>query len=156
MASRKTIHKARTGAGIKVGDTTLPAASAEHYKEGAHDFVKIGDLRVLVTNDGPWWFAQGLEIDYTAQGKDADEVKEKFVRGLAATAHAYIMEFGTIQKLLRPASADILRELSNASSKGLLVISTLSEHELDAPVKTVLPFSGIRYFERREPVMALA
>lgn len=149
MASRKTIHKA-TRKSIKVGDVTLPGTSAEHYKEGAHDFVKIGDLRVLVTKDGPWWFAQGLEIDYTAQGKSLDEVKDKFIRGLAATAHAYIMEFGSIQKLLRPAPADVLRELSNASSKGLLNISTLSEHELEAPIKRALPFSGVRYFERRE------
>jgi len=124
--------------------------TAEHYKEGAHDVVKIGDLRVLVVKEGPWWFAHGLEIDYTAQGTSLEEVKDRFARGLAVTAHAYIEKFGSIKKFLRPASADVLLELADASEKKLLTMSTMSLRELqvEEPVQRALPFSGIHFFER--------
>lgn len=135
--------------------TARKGTTAGHYKDGARDIIKIGDLRVLITQEGPWWFAQGLEIDYAAQGKSLEEVKEKFARGLCATAHAYILEFGGIDKFLRPAPADILRALASASAKGILRLSTESEHGLMEPISQTLPFTGITYFEkRREPAVA--
>jgi hypothetical protein len=138
--AKKTIFKAKGG-----------NATATHYKEGERDVVEIGDLRVLVVQDDKWWFAQGLEIDCSAQGRSEEEVKQAFLRSLVATAHAYLTELGSIQKFLRPAPPEVLRELVGASSKGLLSISTVSEHEIERikpPVRESLPFSGITFYRR--------
>lgn len=135
--------------------------TAEHLRDEDHDYVKLGDLGVLVARDGDWWFAQGLEIDYTAQGKSDEEAIENFTRGLMATADAYLEEFGSIEKFLRP-STDVLRELAKASERKLLKVTIKSMHELhrlpdkEAAVRA-LPFSGIRFFERLvEPLGATA
>jgi hypothetical protein len=145
--SKKTILTAKGG-----------EATAKHYKEGAHDLVEIGDLRVLVMQDGDWWFAQGLEIDCSAQGKSEEDVKEAFVQSLVATSHAYLAELGSIQKFLRPAPPEVLRDLVGAGVKGMLKVSTLTAHELEPikPVREVLPFSGITFFRRlgESPAMA--
>ena len=132
-------------------------ATAEHYKDGPRDVVKIGNLRVLVIRDGSWWLAQGLEIDYAAQGTSLDDVKEKFLHGLAGTAHAYLDKFGSIERFLRPASADALRELAIASERKMLKLSSTTEHEMPlAEPMRQLPFSGISFFERCDPEPALA
>lgn len=126
-------------------------ATAKHYKEGERDVVEIGELRVLVVQDGDWWFAQGLEIDCSAQGKSEEEVKTAFMRSLVATAHAYLTELGSIQKFLRPAPPEVLRELVGAGAKGMLSISTTSEHEIERvkpPVRKSLPFSGVTFYRR--------
>ena len=136
-------------------------ATAEHLRDDDHDYVKLGDLGVLVARDGDWWCAQGLEIDYTAQGKSYEEVMENFTRGLLATADAYLEEFGSIEKFLRP-SANVLRELAKASERKLLKVTLKSIHDLhrlpaEEPAARALPFSGIRFFERLgEPLGANA
>ena len=141
---KKTIMAAKSRGG---------RATATHYRDDDHDYVNIGDLGVLVTHDGDWWFAQGLEIDYTAQGKSLDEVRERFTRGLIATAEAHLTEFGSIVNLLRP-SPDVLIELFKASERKLLKMSVESMHDLHLPREAVrpaarrLPFSGIRFFEQ--------
>ena len=78
-----------------------------------------------------------------------------------ATADAYLEEFGSIEKFLRP-STDVLRELAKASERKLLKVTIKSMHELhrlpdkEAAVRA-LPFSGIRFFERLvEPLGATA
>lgn len=128
-------------------------ATAEHSRDAGHDYVKIGELHVLVTKDGDWWLARGLQIDYAAQGKSLDEVKENFCRGLMATADAYLKEFGSIEKLLRP-SPDVLREMANASERKILSLSLESVHETARPLPSKvraaqrLPFSGISFFQK--------
>lgn len=157
--TKKTVLSAETKGDHK--------ATAEHYKDGNRDFVKVGQLRVLVTQDGSWWFAQGLDIDYSAQGSSLEQVQEKFCHGLVATAHLYIEKFGTIQKLLKPAPPEALQEFAWEASRGLMVVvSTESEHFLDEPntvdctpregVLRQLPFAGISYFQRKVESAALA
>jgi hypothetical protein len=139
--SKKTIFKA----------ASKTKATAEHYREDDHEYVKIGALNVLVTQDGDWWFAQGLEIEYAAQGKSLEEVAENFGQGLATTAHAYLEEFGSIEKMLRP-SPEVLRELSNASRKKMLKLSVESRHDIhelleEPAIRQAFPFSSIKFFQ---------
>jgi hypothetical protein len=142
MSKKKTILKA----------TSNSKTTAEHYRKDDHEYVKIGALSVLIKQDGDWWFAQGLEIEYAAQGKSLEEVKENFIRGLVSTAHAYLEEFGSIEKLLRPSSADVLREFSNASRRKLLRLSIESEHDvpelLEEPeMRQAFPFNAVKFFQ---------
>ena len=46
-------------------------------QEGDH-LVGIGNLRVLIEKEGNFWFAQGLEIDYVAQGDTMEAVQKEF------------------------------------------------------------------------------
>ena len=43
--------------------------------------VGIGNLRVMIMKTSTYWYAQGLEIDYAAQGETIEEVKECFQMG---------------------------------------------------------------------------
>lgn len=69
-------------------------------------------LNVLVTQDldedstGKTWYAQGMEIDYLAQGADLDGVIASFEQGLLLTVKAHIEKRGHIEGLLRPATGD--------------------------------------------------
>jgi hypothetical protein len=143
MSKKKTIFKA----------ASKTKATAEHYREDDHEYVKIGALSVLVTQDGDWWFAQGLEIEYAAQGKSLEEVTENFGQGLATTAHAYLEEFGSIEKMLRPSPPEVLRELSNASRRKMLKLSVESKHEIhklleEPAIRQAFPFNSIKFFQR--------
>ena len=51
---------------------------AVHISDDHHDVVGILNLRVVIVKDEAFWFAQGLEIDYTGQGESVDDVKAKF------------------------------------------------------------------------------
>jgi predicted RNase H-like HicB family nuclease len=50
--------------------------------------MKIGALRVFIYNDDGSYFAQGLELDYFAQGESLEDVKARFFDGLLLTLDA--------------------------------------------------------------------
>ena len=58
--------------------------AALHAKHGNIHLVGIGNLKVVVIQDGDFWFAQGLEIDYASEGKNFEEVKTAFETDFAA------------------------------------------------------------------------
>jgi hypothetical protein len=60
------------------------------------------------------WLAQGLEIDYAAQGKSLAEVKQRFQDGLRATITEQLKQFKGISQILVPARADVFVEFQTA------------------------------------------
>ena len=71
--------------------------------DGTRHVVGIENLRVIIVKREDHWFAQGLDIDYAAEGRDIDDVRRAFEYGLAATIAEHIKEFRTIDNLLCPA-----------------------------------------------------
>ena len=68
--------------------------------------VGIGNLRVLITVEDGFWFAQGLEIDYAAQGSSLTDVRERFENGLMATVNEHLRVYGKLDALLQPAPVE--------------------------------------------------
>ena len=120
-----------------------PQAMALHGASGSTHFVGIGNLRVMITRDHGSWFAQGLEIDYAAQGSSLEDVKKRFEEGLAATIEEHLKIYASIDKLLRPAPKEVWVELANAAAE-MKRYSQVSVHTLRS-----LPFERIEYFEPR-------
>jgi hypothetical protein len=88
------------------------AAKAVHtdLPDGEHQAVGIGNLHVLIVPDGNFWFAQGIEIDYAAQGSTIDEAKKNFEDGLVLTIEQNLNVYQTIEGILTPAPAYIQLE----------------------------------------------
>lgn len=77
--------------------------------------VGISDLRVMLVEDDGSWFAQGMDIDYAAQGSTIEEAQENFARGLQLTVRAHLISYGGIDRLLGdPAPKEIWREFQTA------------------------------------------
>jgi hypothetical protein len=112
----------------------------------AHDgsethVVGIGNLRVKITHEDGAWFAQGLEIDYAAQGSSREDVKRRFEKGLLATIGEHLRIYGTIKKLLQPAAPEMWQELADASE------ARYSQVSIHFQAPNALPFKGITYIE---------
>lgn len=127
-----------------VGMTKSGAKAAHIAVENVHG-VAIWNLSVLIVPDGKFWFAQGLEINYGAQGDSVEDAKHNFEEGLIATVNQHIAVHGDIKRLLKFAPSEILQEA--AESKSLIKRFTqVSLHEIMTPeVQQALPFDGIDY-----------
>ena len=64
--------------------------------DGNNHIVGLGNLRVAIVQDGKFWFAQGLDLDYGAQGNTADEAK----------TNAFIPERARYKAELNPAGPE--------------------------------------------------
>ena len=68
------------------------------YPDGAIRYTAsidgLGTIRVNVIRDGNFWFAEGEDFDYAAQGDSPDDAMENFVFGFEATIEANIAKFG--------------------------------------------------------------
>jgi len=91
------------------------SATAIHAKttDGEHHIVGIGNLRVAIASDGQYWTAQGLEIDYIAQGESLADARRQFEDGLASTIQQHLNMFGDIKRLLVLAPPEIWAEAMN-------------------------------------------
>jgi len=124
------------------------SATVFHGKaEDGTNVVGIGNIRVVVTQDEDSWFAQGLEIDYAAQGKTLKDVRKQFEEGLSATVHEHLRVFGTINKLLRVAPPDVWRELYGTAGSRRFRFSQISLHK---DLQQALQFEGIDYYMQQE------
>lgn len=56
-------------------------------------------ITVVTVPDGRFWFTQGLEIDYGAQGDTAEEALEHFTKGLRMTIDLNLKKLGRINEL---------------------------------------------------------
>ncbi len=92
--------------------------------DGSAHLVGIDNLQVLITERDGCWFAQGLEIDYAAEGRDLDDVRRAFEQGLALTIAANLRRFKTIEHLLRPAPEEVQRQAAGAIRNRYSQIST--------------------------------
>lgn len=127
----------------------LEPTTAIHARtpDGALHLVDIENLRVVLRNDDGSWFAQGLEIDYFAQGNSREDVRARFERGLEATIDDHLETFGTIDRVLKPAPADVRREAKEAVRE-LNAYSTTSTHTF---VPELTPFyPAIQYYSGAE------
>jgi hypothetical protein len=144
MASSKKKH---SFAPIKVKTlkSTKTGAAVAHATDQDVERVAVWNLSVLIVPDGKFWFAQGLEIDYGAQGDSVEDAQENFQAGLLATIHQHLKVHGHIEKLLKFAPSSILRQA--AKNKSLIQRFTqVSLHEIaDEKVQQALPFDGIDY-----------
>jgi hypothetical protein len=113
------------------------------------NLVGIGNLRVVIIEDGDLWFAQGLEIDYAAQGETIEDVKHKFESGLACTIHEHLKTYGNIEDILRIAPSEVWEKMFSAAAKGKhFSFSQVSFHQ---NVQKVLKpiFGGIVYLKQK-------
>lgn len=110
--------------------------------DGGTHLVGIGNLRVIITNENESWFAQGLEIDYAAQGVSLEDVKKRFGQGLHATIKENLKLFGTIENLLHAAPHDVWVELWKCG-KEFKRYTQIAVHEI--PTEAQLPFQKIEY-----------
>jgi hypothetical protein len=126
------------------------AMQASH-SDGEHHTVGIWNLDVLIVPDGRAWFAQGLQVDYAAQGDSVDDAKEQFQKGLRATIHHNLRMFGTIENILKVAPNEQWRELWHTAKGQHKVYSQVSFHEIvkDLGVSEDFPFAHINYAEVR-------
>ena len=139
MAKQKT-----KAAGKKAAFKTKTDASAIHiqHKDGVPHLVGFGNIRVIIVPDGAAFFAQGLEIDYAAQGSSVDEVKSNFEVGLEATVDQHLKIYGNIKGLLQPAPAAIWQELVPEKTALHNSYWHVSEHTIE---HSALPYEGINY-----------
>jgi hypothetical protein len=104
--------------------------------ENGVDVVMIDKLRVALTQDGNMWVAQGLEIDYAAEGASIEDVKSHFERGLLLTLRENIRVFGNIKNVLRVVPPDVWNALM-ADNVLREVHSQFSAHRVRQLWKTV-------------------
>jgi len=82
--------------------------------------VRVLDLRVMVTEEQEgYWFAQGLEVDYAAQGSSWQEVRKAFEDGFTATIDAHLKKFGHLDYFDRRAPQDVWEEYQSAKFQKL-------------------------------------
>jgi len=124
-------------------------AEAIHLSHGKHHVVGIGNLRVFILPDGPFWYAQGLEIDYAAQGDSIEDAKMNFQVGLEATIDLHLKINGNIENLLEPAPPEVLKEAVRELDS-LQLYWQVSAHEIGRQSQLALPFGGIDYWAPKE------
>lgn len=144
----------KTGKTVQKTRSHPSGAMAIHDFQGTDHIVGIGNLRVIMCKDNGLWFAQGLEIDYAANGKSLAEVKRNFEHGLAATIRLHLQSFDSIDKLLVPAPADTWKELTEIKTSFRFSQVSVHEFEDDAEELLHLPYTGISYLERETEVVA--
>ena len=118
-------------------------AEAVHLAVQSTDLhvVGFGNLRVVIVPDGDSLFAQGLDIDYAAQGVDMAEVKANFARGLRATVNQHLQLYGNIKRLLKAASPEMCQDILLDSSAQFKLLPHVSAHE----VHEAIPYANIHF-----------
>ncbi len=156
MKAEKTVKKVKKP--IKKSAAKKHSATAFHAttKDGS-SVIGLGNLRVVLLQEDGVWIAQGLEIDYLAQGSSEKDVKKQFEQGLAATIHAHLYKFGNIDNLLHAAPPEVWKEMLYDKKASLAArYSQLSIHRDTAKAKVKpslpkeasrLPFDKIQYLE---------
>ena len=67
------------------------------------------------TQESGVWFAQGLEIDYAAQGSSFEDVRKNFENGLMLTIGSYLKTYGDLQRLLVVAPDEVWKEATGTN-----------------------------------------
>lgn len=99
---------------------------------GSAHAVAFDDLHVMIVCDSEAeWYAQGLEIDYLAQGENKEAVQKAFSKGLRATVEEHLKLHGDIVKLLRPADPDVWAEFYRHTAGTHFTFMQISGYELE-------------------------
>jgi hypothetical protein len=144
MASQKKTKKV---AGSKKKPVVTTAFHAES-EDGAEHLVGIGNLRVVLYNDDGSWFAQGLEIDYFAEGQSLPDVQERFRNGLSATIDYHLKVYGGISGILQAAPPEVWKEFLEGGATARKRYSQVSFHAGSEDLGMLLPFAGVDFYEK--------
>ena len=122
----------------------IPPLAAEGTVGSGEHFAFFGNIRVIVMRDGNFWFAQGVEIDYFAQGDTVEQVQRNFERGFVATVQTCLDLHGTITPLLKWAPIEAFEGMDDPRAYNYTQVSL---HEV-FPNKELLqkvPFDSFEY-----------
>jgi len=110
------------------------------------DGVACAELRVVIKRDKEFWYAQGVEINYLAQGNSLEEVKQRFRLGLISTVRSHIERYGNLKNLLKWADESVWKnELHTAYRQEFTEIfdKTDMKHQLSG----AFPFGVLKFNE---------
>jgi hypothetical protein len=127
-------------------------AAAFHLEGDKIGAVAIWSLSVLIVPDEEFWFAQGLEINYGAQGDTPEEARINFQDGLVATIRQHLRMHGDITRILTFAPDETLKEAAQHKSS-IHEFAQVSFHEIanneigdgEYVMQNAVPFDNIRY-----------
>jgi hypothetical protein len=120
------------------------------FTKGRVDIVAIGDLHVLLVPDGDSWIAQGIEIDYIAQGDTPEQAKEYFEHGFTKTIALYLKDDGDITGFLRWAPPEVIAEYNQVTKEeskqsfAALVVTASKAKQLEFPWKRIAYVSPLK------------
>ncbi len=121
-ASKPVVKTTQTGA--------VAVHSSSSCDHGDSHAVVLFNLKVMVTKEEGYWFAQCLEIDYFVDGQTKDDVKKRFEEGLSDTIDLHLKEYGSLEKLLRPAPSRVLMDFNRKFTRLYSQVSThFHEHK---------------------------
>ncbi len=130
------------------GDGEKASAAAIHTaSEDGTQTVGIG-LRVLIRPDGRFWYAQGLEIDYGAQGDTPEEAKVHFEKGLSGTIRLHLQKYGNIEKLLKRVDNKTWRE-AILNQRNIEHFVQVSFRSIDPDNSVVFPYPMLEYYRSK-------
>lgn len=95
-----TVKATNTGA-IALHDSS----TSEH---GDSHAVLMLNLKVMITEEDGYSFAQCLEIDYATDGASVEDVTKRFEDGLEKMIDMHLQAFGNLDNLLQPAPSRVL------------------------------------------------
>ena len=104
--------------------------------------VRLGNIRVLLIPEDGGWFAQGLEIDYAAQGDTIRGAKKEFEDGLEAAVDAHLKKNGTVTALLHPAPFEVWKQVNDPTVR-VRLYSQVTKHHVIIDRSN---YEGIAYF----------
>jgi hypothetical protein len=121
-----------------------PPASVHVAQDESGHSVVLKNLHVLISQEDGVWIAQGLEIDYVAEGGSLDEVLKAFDHGIQRTIEENMRRFTSIESMLEPAPFEIWQPYLKAESGCLrLVFEDTSFHP-------ALRFDKVEYLELKK------
>jgi hypothetical protein len=147
MADKAEKTKTVIVASVKGAKGKKPVAVQVCNESGDLHGVALRHIRVIIVPDGASWFAQGVDIDYAAQGESVDDAKANFERGLRATIDQHLKVYGTIKGILECAAPEILGNLVIESSAQFESYSQVSAHDIHKS----LPYAQINYLLDHAP-----
>lgn len=115
------------------------------HNSGQHT-VSVGPMRVMVVPDGEYWFVQGLEVDYFAEGTSVDHALQMFVHGLELTIEEHIKMYGHVKKLTVSAPQHVWDEFYSNAQLGKL--KEIAPERSAAIPAASLPFSGAAFYQQ--------
>jgi len=104
---------------------------------------------ILAEQEKNAWVAQGIEIDYAAEGETAAEAKMHFEQGLCATVLAHMIQqkpLGGFMAGAPPHDWTHLLKTGHVYLYQTTVVNTLPELAMKVCKKDSIPFELIKYF----------
>jgi hypothetical protein len=121
-----------------MGASTVRAAKAIMESKPVSGSGLLG-LRVAVVRDEEAWFAQGIDVDYFAQGQTPQEAEKNFAEGLRLMIKLHMNEFKNLQYLKPPPPA-----VSQEYAK--MRFAKVEQLPLHAPGPAKVPYKTIKFF----------